>query len=197
MFSKSNKPNTKVATTASPSKKIEPSGIPSILSPDLSLTGDLTSTGDLQIDGTVQGDITCRSVTIGEKAVVTGSVNAEEIRVCGMVSGQLNANTLTLASTAKVIGDILHKSIAIEAGAQVEGQFKRISDQADYKSQVLETLPLKETPAINSSATDNGFSNLNSSTSESPVQSNIKQDDKVAENKPSSLGSSSWNSNSN
>ncbi len=192
MFSKSNKTNTKVVKSESPSKKIEPSGIPSLLSPDLNLTGDLTSTGDLQIDGTVQGDITCRSVTIGEKAVVTGSVNAEEIRVCGMVSGQLNANTITLASTAKVVGDIKHKSIAIEAGAQVEGQFRRISEHSDYTAKVVEALP-GQTAALGSPAGDSSFSNASSTTPESASLTEMKTDDKPAEKKSSSYGSSSWN----
>ncbi|MCZ4280194.1 polymer-forming cytoskeletal protein [Kiloniella laminariae] len=134
MFSKSSKANVKTGKADS-SKRLETSGIPSILSPDLNLVGDLTSSGDLQIDGTVQGDIVCRFATIGEKAVVKGSVKAEEIRVCGMVQGQLNADVISLASTAKVVGDILHKSIEIEAGAHVEGQFRRVSEDTKAEDQ--------------------------------------------------------------
>ncbi|OUS11863.1 hypothetical protein A9Q97_06885 [Rhodospirillales bacterium 47_12_T64] len=197
MFSKSNKTNTKVANVDSLPKKIEPSGIPSILSPDLSMVGDLTSTGDLQIDGTVQGDVTCRSVTIGEKAVITGSVNAEEVRVCGMVSGQLNADTITLASTAKVIGDILHKSIAIEAGAQVEGQFRRISEHDSYKSKAVGSLPSQPSAAIAPPVGVSDSMPSNTSPAVTPVNSGlteVKTVDKPAENKSSSFGSSSWNS---
>ncbi|MEH6632923.1 MAG: polymer-forming cytoskeletal protein [Halopseudomonas aestusnigri] len=193
MFSKSNKTNTKVVKSDSPSKKIEPSGIPSILSPDLNLTGDLTSTGDLQIDGTVQGDITCRSVTIGEKAVVTGSVNAEEVRVCGMISGQLNANTITLASTAKVVGDIMHKSIAIEAGAQVEGQFRRISENSDYTAKVIAALPEQAPTVVTSQAGDSSFSSASSTSPANASLTEVKADDKPADKKSSNYGSSSWN----
>ncbi|WP_162937914.1 polymer-forming cytoskeletal protein [Kiloniella sp. EL199] len=220
MFSKSSKTNTKVAAPSDTPKKIAPSGIPSILSPDLSLVGDLTSTGDLQIDGNVQGDIICHAVTIGEKAVVTGSVKADEVRVCGMVSGQLNADTITLASTAKVVGDILHKSIAIEAGAQVEGQFRRISDKAEQPvSSTVSALPETETakiasPAAVNSGAINAVENASEGSSSSTTQSTdsqessaagssastvplteVKSEEKPEEKKSSIYGaSSSWNS---
>ncbi|WP_421780128.1 bactofilin family protein [Kiloniella litopenaei] len=222
MFSKSSKANTKVATTTDTPKKLAPSGIPSILSPDLNLVGDLTSTGDLQIDGNVQGDVICRAVTIGEKAVVTGSVKADEVRVCGMVSGQLNADTITLASTAKVVGDILHKSIAIEAGAQVEGQFRRISDKPEQSSSsTVSTISDTETPKIASSAvsssspvsavesgsvggansvlpTTSGSGAMSSTSPLSEVKteaSEAKAEEKKDEKKSSIYGaSSSWNS---
>lgn len=219
MFSKSSKTNTKVATTTDTPKKLTPSGIPSILSPDLSLVGDLTSTGDLQIDGNVQGDVICRAVTIGEKAVVTGSVKADEVRVCGMVSGQLNADTITLASTAKVVGDILHKSIAIEAGAQVEGQFRRISDKPEQPtkpsvSTLPETATAKITPpptnvnngpvnavdggaSVSSSAQSSTASSSSNGSGVTPAAaplSEIKSEDKKEEKKSSIYGaSSSWN----
>jgi cytoskeletal protein CcmA (bactofilin family) len=219
MFSKSSKTNTKVATTTDSPKKIAPSGIPSILSPDLNLVGDLTSTGDLQIDGNVQGDVICRAVTIGEKAVVTGSVKADEVRVCGMVSGQLNADTITLASTAKVVGDILHKSIAIEAGAQVEGQFRRISDKPEPATNTaVSALPDADTAKIAPPAAANSgsvsaveSSSASSSTSQSTATSSgsdaasisssatplteVKSAEKTEEKKSSIYGaSSSWNS---
>ncbi|WP_053005998.1 bactofilin family protein [Kiloniella spongiae] len=221
MFSKSSKTNTKVATTSDTPKKIIPSGIPSILSPDLNLVGDLTSTGDLQIDGNVQGDVICRTVTIGEKAVVTGSVKADEVRVCGMVSGQLNADTITLASTAKVVGDILHKSIAIEAGAQVEGQFRRISDKVEQSaSSAVSALPETETakisapvavsnavesaslgssaPSTAAQSTASQASTIGSASSATPLTevkpTDVKPEEKTDEKKSSIYGaSSSWN----
>ncbi|WP_299379253.1 polymer-forming cytoskeletal protein [uncultured Kiloniella sp.] len=158
------------------------------------------------------------AVTIGEKAVVTGSVKADEVRVCGMVSGQLNADTITLASTAKVVGDILHKSIAIEAGAQVEGQFRRISDKPEQSSKpsvssLPEATTAKITPPTNVnsgpvSAVDGGASvssSAQSSTASSSSNgsgvipaaaplSEVKSEDKKEEKKSSIYGaSSSWN----
>ena len=101
-------------------------GVPSIISADLKIVGDLHSSGDLQIDGAVEGDISSRSLTIGESAVVRGSLAAESVRVYGSVFGEVKANSVTLAKTAKVEGDIAHQSLSMEAGAALIGKLSRL-----------------------------------------------------------------------
>ncbi len=101
-------------------------GVPSIISADLKIVGDLHSNGDLQIDGAVEGDITSRSVTVGEGAVVRGSLVAESVRVYGAVFGQIKANSVTLAKTAKVEGNIVHQALSMEAGATLSGNLSRL-----------------------------------------------------------------------
>ncbi len=111
----------------SPSRAPSPSpGVPSIISADLKIVGDLHSNGDLQIDGAVEGDITSRSVTVGESAVVRGSLVAENVRVYGAVFGQIKANSVTLAKTAKVEGNIVHQALSMEAGAALSGNLSRL-----------------------------------------------------------------------
>ncbi|MCH8002125.1 MAG: polymer-forming cytoskeletal protein [Proteobacteria bacterium] len=106
------------APSRAPSRDPSPGpGVPSIISADLKIVGDLHSNGDLQIDGAVEGDITSRSVTVGEGAVVRGSLVAENVRVYGAVFGQIKANSVTLAKTAKVEGNIVHQALSMEAGA--------------------------------------------------------------------------------
>jgi len=106
-------------------------GVPSIISPDLTITGDLKSNGDIQIDGTVEGDIDSRLLTIGQGAEVRGSVVAETVRISGKVEGQVKAKNVTLDKTAKVIGDITHESLTMEAGAQFEGRVSRIQSASN------------------------------------------------------------------
>ena len=107
--------------TASPGR-----GVPSIISADLKIVGDLHSSGDLQIDGAVEGDITSQSLTVGEGAVVKGTLVAESVRVYGSVTGQVKANSVVLAKTAKVEGDIAHQSLSMEAGATLVGSLSRL-----------------------------------------------------------------------
>lgn len=103
-------------------------GGPSIISPDLKIMGDLEAGGDLQIEGTVEGDIRAHLVTIGEKAVIRGEIVAEDIVVNGHVIGRIRGKKVRLSATGQVEGDILHNTIAIEAGAHFEGSVHRAED---------------------------------------------------------------------
>jgi cytoskeletal protein CcmA (bactofilin family) len=136
MFSR-DKPATTPATPA-PSPPSTPSPPPetaarpaarapaqSIISSDLTIKGNLTCSGDIQIDGHVEGDVASQSVKIGEGADMRGTITAETARICGTVQGEIKAATVALEKTAKVTGNILHKSLSIEAGAWFEGQCRR------------------------------------------------------------------------
>ncbi len=129
MFSKVSKtpeapmPSEDLSQSRAPST--DPS-VPSIISADLKIVGDLHSNGDLQVDGAVEGDITSRSLTIGEGAVVRGSLLAENVRVYGAIFGQIKANSVTLAKTAKVEGNIVHQTLSMEAGAILAGNLSRL-----------------------------------------------------------------------
>src|ERR671922_2341151 len=120
MFSKASK-QTSSNTTTDGVRSTPKNSVPSIISADLRINGDLICSGDVQVDGWVEGDIQSRNVVIGEGATVHGNVQAESVRVCGTVTGQIKADTVVLEKTAKVTGDILHKNLAIEQGAYLEG----------------------------------------------------------------------------
>ena len=96
----------------------------SLISADLSVRGDLNSPGDLQIDGFVEGDIQCQSLTIGPSATVNGNISAEDVLIRGTLQGHIEAVSVTLGTTAHVSGDILHDTIAIEAGAVLDGHIR-------------------------------------------------------------------------
>ncbi len=97
----------------------------SVISADLKVVGNLICQGAVQIDGQVEGDIDTKQLTIGEQARISGTVKAETIRVAGTVEGELSANTVVLLKTARVTGDIVHKDLAIETGAYLEGSVRR------------------------------------------------------------------------
>ncbi len=116
MFSKADK--TKTAATAV-------RAVPSLVSTDLEITGNLRTPGEVQLDGTVEGDIACGKLMVGEKAVITGQIEADEVVIRGRITGRVKAGRVQLAKTAHVVGDIWHDSLAIEAGAFLEGHCKR------------------------------------------------------------------------
>lgn len=113
MFSKPNKPTVLNRTS------------PSIIGTNCSLAGDILSDGEVHVDGKVVGDVRCVTLVIGEAGGVTGEIVAETVRVLGSVTGQITASAVELARTARITGDITHDSLAVEAGAHVEGRFNR------------------------------------------------------------------------
>ncbi|MBC8241736.1 MAG: polymer-forming cytoskeletal protein, partial [Alphaproteobacteria bacterium] len=76
MFSKADKTKTKVSTAAA-------RVAPSLISTDLEIDGNLKTSGEVQIDGTVDGDVVCGKLMIGEKAVITGQIEANEVVIRG------------------------------------------------------------------------------------------------------------------
>jgi cytoskeletal protein CcmA (bactofilin family) len=109
------------------------SAAPSIISADMKVVGDLQSGGDIQIEGSVEGDIKSRTVTIGEKAHINGSVNADTTNILGRINGEINASVVRIAKSANVQGDIIYQTLSIEDGAVIDGKIKR-KDSAGTKS---------------------------------------------------------------
>ena len=101
---------------------------PSVIGPDLTIMGNMISNGEVQVDGEVQGDLHGTHIVIGEKARITGGVNAEEVVVRGHVMGSIRGRKVMLQSSSHVEGDVHHHSLAIEQGAYFEGKSRRSED---------------------------------------------------------------------
>ncbi|HEX7775500.1 MAG TPA: polymer-forming cytoskeletal protein [Parvibaculum sp.] len=115
-------------TPVAPVKRTGARTAPSIISTDLVVHGNLVATGDIQVDGTVEGDIRSQSLTIGEKASITGEIVADDIVIRGRVIGTIRGRRVQLSSTCHVEGDILHEALAVETGAFFEGNCRHSDD---------------------------------------------------------------------
>ncbi len=116
MFSKADKTKAAAATTRA---------APSLISSDLELTGNIKTSGEVQLDGAVEGDVICGKLMIGEKAVVIGQIEADEVVIKGRITGRIKGGSVHLTKTAQVSGDILHNTLTVEAGAFLEGHCRR------------------------------------------------------------------------
>jgi cytoskeletal protein CcmA (bactofilin family) len=146
MFSKGSK-QASTTTIGDGVRSASKSSVPSIISADLRINGDLICSGDVQVDGWVEGDIQSRNIVIGEGATVHGALSAETVRICGQVKGEVKADSVVLEKTAKVTGDVLHKSLTIAEGAQLEGMCKRL--QTPAAAQVVVSAPTALAPLAN------------------------------------------------
>ena len=138
MFSKGSK-QASANNNGEGARSASKSSVPSIISADLRINGDLICSGDVQVDGWVEGDIQSRNIVVGEGATVHGALQAETVRICGLVKGAIKADQVVLEKTAKVTGDVLHKTLSVAEGAQIEGMCKRLD--ASAVAQVVSPAP--------------------------------------------------------
>jgi len=122
------KPAVSGAASEAPSFPAKPKPSPSLLSSDLTIKGNVITSGDIQIEGTIEGDVRAHLLTVGESATIKGEISADDVVVNGRVVGRLRGLKVRLTATARVEGDIVHKTIAIESGAQFEGTVQRQQD---------------------------------------------------------------------
>jgi len=113
-------------------------GMLSIISADLRVNGDLICSGDVHIDGWVEGDVQSRNISVGEGATIHGALQAEAVCISGLVKGEIKADNVILEKTARVTGDVIHKVLTIEQGAQLEGMCRRMDAQQTGVYQALQ-----------------------------------------------------------
>ncbi len=144
MFSKTDSNSERETSRAAAGSSGTRNSAPSIISANLHIVGNLKTDGEIQVDGVIEGDVVALSLTVGAHARISGELTTQEVVVHGHISGKITSKTVRLAKTAKVIGDIVHDVLAIEAGAHIEGQLKRISeaDKPPRKAEI--TAPVVE-----------------------------------------------------
>ena len=140
MFSKTNRSN----ELGGDGREVK--AAPSIISENLHVVGNLKTEGEVQVDGIIEGNVSVRTLAVGEKAQISGEIMADEVMVRGVVNGRIRARQVDLAKTAKVIGDILHDVLSIESGAYIEGHCKRLEKSRDDGARPMDVMPGKQTP---------------------------------------------------
>jgi len=126
---------------------------PSVISKDLKISGNLQTQHDILIEGKVEGDISARVLTVRESADIDGHIRAEEAILEGFVKGEIRGSKIRLNKSARVQGDIIHGSIAIEAGAIFEGTVKRTEEPLGFSGKKEINSETKKPAPTNSSKT--------------------------------------------
>ena len=97
----------------------------SVLAPDLVVDGEITSLGPVDVRGIVTGQVRAPEILIAPTGTISGSATAHDLAIQGQITGTINAQNVMLSSGAIVRADVTHAQIAIEPGAELEGQLKR------------------------------------------------------------------------
>lgn len=96
----------------------------SVIGADITITGNIEASVDLNIEGRVIGDVRCATLILGETSNISGSIQAERVRVAGTVDGAIETRDLAIEATARVAGEIVYGRLRVASGASIEGKLK-------------------------------------------------------------------------
>jgi cytoskeletal protein CcmA (bactofilin family) len=99
---------------------------PSIISDVVSFVGEFRSTGALHIDGNAKGTVEAESVTVGTGGSLEGTVRCKKLHVKGSLQGNVTCDELIISNEGQVAGALTYKTILVQRGARVAGEFSVI-----------------------------------------------------------------------
>lgn len=109
--------------------------INSIIGAGSSITGDIKVNGFVRVDGDIDGNlITTGNVIIGEKARVSGNIQARTVTVNGIVKGNIIASkSVQLLSKSVVIGDVTTRKLKAEENVILHGHCIALTNDTEYE----------------------------------------------------------------
>lgn len=117
----------------------------SVIGNDLTIEGQtitIRCKGSLRVNGNIQADLHSMRLTVGEEAMIHGSIAAQTVDVYGRVSGAILGARVVLHASAQVEGDIHSQILSIEQGAAFDGRSRKVTDP----SQIAPQLEPQSTP---------------------------------------------------
>ncbi|MEK9826536.1 MAG: polymer-forming cytoskeletal protein [Methylotenera sp.] len=108
-----------------PSKIINSTQKPSIISEGASFEGNLTFDGALHLDGKFKGNIKVDKITVGKNGALEGKFEANTIIAFGEIKGEVTCGELVLNGGSSVEGQVQYANLKIHSGASISGQIHR------------------------------------------------------------------------
>lgn len=95
------------------------------------IEGNVRFSGGLHVEGRVVGDIVAEGsdtslLSIGETGCVEGNIRVANLVVHGAVNGDVTVSAkFTASARARINGNVRYRIIALESGAEINGQLMR------------------------------------------------------------------------
>jgi len=116
-------------------------GNETIIASGVKVEGDFTSPGNVRIEGIVIGSVKAEGdLIVTETATIQADVTAANAIVAGEIKGDLTTGEkLELLGTAKIHGNIICRTLTVEAGAGIAGNCQVAQEKAATRERVHET----------------------------------------------------------
>jgi len=87
------------------------------------VTGNITTDDDIRIDGSIEGDVISKGkIIIGQQGVILGNIDCLNAEILGTIEGKVSCSELlVLRQTACLTGDVITRTLIVEANAQFNG----------------------------------------------------------------------------
>lgn len=127
--------------------------VPSIISVGTKIRGNISDGDVIHVDGHIDGNVSCDELIIGLRGQIFGQIRTKKLSIYGLLQGTAEAEDIFIAGSAKVVGDVFHKSLAIEPGAYIEGRCVRTGKEnaeqvRDESKQVAKDTKVVEDPSL-------------------------------------------------
>ena len=99
----------------------------SVIAEDIVIECNILSQGILEFGGQITGDITADAVVLTSTARVRGRVRARQLTIDGELHGAATALNVNIKNGARVKANFAYETLEVASGAQVVGEYKRIS----------------------------------------------------------------------
>ncbi|MDR2077709.1 MAG: polymer-forming cytoskeletal protein [Rickettsiales bacterium] len=108
---------------------------PSLISKGVVVVGDIKNGNYIEIDGTIEGNIMATVVTIREDGQINGNVKCAIFNIKGNFRGIASCEKINISDTAVINGTLEYKFLAVDYGANINCELKRISEEKPLKAQ--------------------------------------------------------------
>lgn len=99
----------------------------SVIGEDVRIEGNVVLNGILEVSGQIIGDVTADAVVLTPTARVHGRIRARQLTIDGEMRGAATAVHVTMTSGARVMANFAYATLEVAAGAQVVGDYKRLT----------------------------------------------------------------------
>ena len=99
----------------------------SVITEDVRIEGNVTLEGIVEFGGQIIGDLTADAVILTPTSRVHGRIRARQLTIDGEVKGAATALHVSIMNGAKVKANFAYVTLEIASGAEVVGEYKRIS----------------------------------------------------------------------
>jgi cytoskeletal protein CcmA (bactofilin family) len=95
----------------------------STLAEDIKIHGSIEAKDYINFDGSINGTIKAKTVNLGRKSYVKGTVTADHITIEGEIDGDIQGKDVYIKSSAKIKGTVRYSNIDIQEGSIINAEF--------------------------------------------------------------------------